>query len=352
MRIIGIAGVLPSRRVTNQEITELVGQYSKNDFEGDLPGTLKLIGKLLQKSGIESRHWLAPGERPMDLMRDAFEKALAQAGIQKKDIDLLIYASVSRGFIEPANSTFVAHALGLDCTNYDVINACMGWVSSMDMVNDKMKAGAIRHAVIVNMEFGQLDSPVFSENAYALKSPSELAYRFPALTLGSVATVTILGNESPDNFKFSFKNLPALGKLCTVSLPGWEYFCNEADVAYIAPTGGKFQFNSHGQELHDAMVEVPRIYETHAQRHGIAKSDIHRVFTHTSSPKRWRESCQAIGIADKLHAIGHQTGNVVTASAPLGIADAMEQGNLKKSQFCMGLIGSAGMVFSAMSFNL
>jgi acyl-CoA:acyl-CoA alkyltransferase len=347
MKIAGIAATLPSRIVTNDDILDLVRHHSKERFTGDLPKTLKIIDRLFEKSGIESRHWLAQDEQPMALLEDTFNRALAQANIGKEDIDLLIYTGVARGFIEPANSCFVAKALGLTCRNFDVLDACMGWVSSMELVNDKMKAGAIRYAVIVNMEFNMVDGTHIFPKNFALESASELDYKFPSLTIGEAATVTILNNEEPDNFKFSFVSRPDLSDLCTISLPGWESFCKPS--SNILPTGGMYQFSSRGGELHE-MAEIEAVNVFNQQE--LTRDDIHCVVTHTSSPKQWMHYGRLVNIADKIHSVAHKTGNVVTASIPLGIVDAIEQGSLKKNDVCLGWKGSAGMAFSAMTFMI
>lgn len=348
MKIIGIEGKKPSKRVSNQDIIDLINHYSKESFSDNLPSTLMIIDKLFERSGIKSRYWLEEDEHPMTLMKTTFNNAMAQANIRKEDIDLLIYSSVSRGFTEPANSTFVAKALGLTCRNYDVVDACMGWVSSMKIINDTMKAGAIRYAVIVNMEFAASikDGPGIPKN-FSLGSISELAYKFPTFTIGEAVTVTILGNELPDNFKFTFINRPELCDLCTISLPGWRFFCNDTDTDRIAPTGGQFQFNSHGREMHETgILELVNVFN----QHNVSKNEIECVFTHTSSPKHWAHAGQLTGLADKIYSIGEETGNVITASVPLAIADAAKKGVLKENQVCLSWTGSAGMVFSAMTF--
>ena len=349
MKIIGLSGILPSRRVSNQDVINLVEEHSRHTFQDDLPKTLKTIGKLLEKSGSDTRHWLAADEKPMQLMATAFDAALAQANISKADLDLLVYPNVTRGFIEPANSTFIAKALGLNCRNFDVVDACNGWVTAMDVINSKMQAGEIRYAAIINMEFGMsAGGPVMPKN-FSLQSPAELAYKFPSFTIGEAAVVTILSNEAADNFKFSYINRPDLSDLSTISLPDWKLFCNEADIAKIEPTGGQYQFNSYAAALHeDGRNEAIKVFNLQK----LTADDVHKVFIHTGSPKMWEHIGQMIGVDHKLHHVGHKTGNIITASIPFGIFDAMSRGEAEQGQFCMGWAGSGGMVFSALSFTL
>ncbi|WP_247267477.1 MULTISPECIES: 3-oxoacyl-[acyl-carrier-protein] synthase III C-terminal domain-containing protein [Pseudomonas] len=349
MKIVGLSGILPSRIISNQDVINLVEEHSKDTFQEDLPKTLKTISKLLEKSGSGTRHWLGADETPMQLMETAFNSALAQANIDKTDLDLLIYPNVTRGFIEPANSTFIAKALGLSCRNFDVVDACNGWVTAMDVINSKMQAGEIRYAAIVNMEFGMsAGGPVMPKN-FSLQSSAELAYKFPSFTIGEAVTVTILSHEAPGNFKFSYINRPDLSDLSTISLPDWKLFCNEEDIPRISPTGGQYQFNSYAAALHeDGRNEAIKVFNLQ----NISAADVHKVFIHTGSPKMWEHIGQLIGIDHKLHHVGHKTGNIITASIPYGIFDAMSRGEAENGQFCMGWAGSGGMVFSALSFTL
>lgn len=346
MRIAGIAATLPSRVVTNQDVLELIEHHSKDTFNGDLPRTLRTIGRLLEKSGFKKRHWLAEGEHPIELMKATFDRALQQAGIDKEEIDLLIYTGVARGFVEPANSCFVAHSLGLRCRNFDVLDACMGWITSMDIVNDKMKAGSVKKAAIVNMEFNVVDGgPIFPKN-FSLESKEDFSYKLPSFSIGEAIAVTLLDNENPTNFNFSFINRPDWSDLCTVSLPGWESFCEPSQK--IESTGGQFQFSSDGAALHkQGLHEIVKVFHDA----GLTPNDMDWVFTHTSSSEQWTNYGDIVGVAKKIFHTSHETGNIATASIPVGLAQAQEQGLLKKQQSCLGWQGSAGMSFSTMHFQ-
>ena len=326
-----MAATLPSRVVSNEDVLELIEHHSRDAFTGDLPKTLRTIGRLLERSGFKFRRWLAEGEHPIELMKATFDKALQQASMDKHEIDLLIYTGVARGFVEPANSCFVAHSLGLKCRNFDVLDACMGWVTSMDIVNDKMKAGAIRKAAIVNMEFNLVEGGHIFPRNFVLNDLEELAYKFPSFTVGEATTVTLLSHEDPDNFRFSFISRPDLSDLCTISLPGWESFCESTPM--MTPTGGQYQFNSQGALLHEfGATEIVQAFNDG----GIAPDDMDFVFTHTSSPKQWIGYGDVAGISKKIYQSSHETGNIVTASIPFGLATALQQGALQKNVTCLG----------------
>ncbi len=345
MKILGIEALLPSRVMDNEAVVDLIRHHSHDYFSGDLEKTLQIIGRLLHKSGMHRRRWLAPGEKPMEFLHQAFASALKQANLRLSDIDLLIYTGVARGFVEPANSCFVAQSLGLRCRNFDVLDACMGWVSSMDIVNAKMRAGESQYAAVVNMEFNLVPGGHIFPKNFVLHHQDELAYKFPSYTIGEALTVTILGNDSPDNFSFHFSHRPDLSDLCTISLPAWEYFCEPS--LNIEPTGGAYQFSSFGKELHDtAMKEAVDLF-----RHNcIETSDIKHVFTHTSSPRGWKHYAELMDIHQQLYPIAQDTGNIVTASIPTGLVWAQKENLLHKEDMCLAWKGSAGMSFSSMKF--
>ncbi|MGY2366300.1 ketoacyl-ACP synthase III [Pseudomonas azotoformans] len=335
-------------KISNQHVLDLIERHSKKNFEGDLTHTLTVIDKLLTKNGTESRYWLAKNESPMALMKTAFAAALKQANIDKKSIDLLIFASVGRGFIEPANSAFIAKALELTCRNHDVVNACMGWVTSMDIINDKMKAKTIRHAAIVNMEFGANAEQRTVSNNFALRSPSELAYKLPSFNLGEAVTVTLLSNENPNNFTFNYINRPDLCDLCTVTLDDWRSFCNASDIDRIAHGQGSLQFTSFGEKMHKIGIKesITLLSES------ICKTDnIDCIFTHTSSPKTYEIILSPFDLVNKNHTIGKYVGNIASASVPYGIFDAMKQGVLTRDNDCLVCTGSAGMSFATVKFK-
>lgn len=346
MRIAGITAHLPDRLISNDEILSLINHHSKDGFEGDLKKTLRIIERIFYKNGIKNRCWLENNVHPMSILKSKFDEALQQAKLEKHEIDLLIYTGVGRGFIEPANSCFVVNSLGLKCRNFDVLDACMGWVTSMDIVNDKMKAGNTVNAAIVNMELNMLfGGHIFPKN-FKLKSPSELTYKLPSYTISDAITVTILTNEDPSNFRFSFRNRPDLADYCTIALPGWENYADSSEKLSAAIEA--YQFLSYGEDMHTIGIG-----ETVAVLNDLKPeaNNAQLIFTHTSSKNQWNHSGKLAGLHEKIYHIAHNTGNLVTASIPAAICEAAASRALKRNDICIGWNGSAGMVFSSFLFK-
>ena len=81
-------------------------------------------------------------------------KAMAEAGVQPGDIGLMVNTSVSRAHLEPSTAVAVHHALGLpsSCQNFDVTNACLGFVNGMQLAAAMLESGQIDYALVVNGE--------------------------------------------------------------------------------------------------------------------------------------------------------------------------------------------------------
>jgi 3-oxoacyl-[acyl-carrier-protein] synthase III len=342
MKIAGVSASLPSRQVDNDEILDMVKFYSKDTFVGDLNKTLRVIKTLLVRNGNQQRCWLAANEQPMELLQHCFEEALTQSGLARSDLNLLIYTGVGAAVMEPANAPFVAQRLGLSqIRNYDVIEACMGWVSALEIINGLMQSGRIQAAAIVNLEFNLIEKgPILPKN-FQLQSKNELEYKFPSYTVGETAAATIVTAEAADNFSFSVVSRPDLADLCSVSLPGYRRYFHSDKLDIF---GGQYQFCSFGRALHDqAKIELPKALA------GLQmdQAQFKRVFVHASSKTDWTNYGQAAGIADKIHHISHRTGNLVSASIPAAIHHALCQGQLQQDDSCLFWVGSAGMSMAA-----
>ena len=111
------------------------------------------------------------------------------------------------------------------------------------------------------------------------------------------------------------------------------------------------RFISFGAEMHEkSHQEIKNALTKHLCDEKIAKSDLKHVFTHTSSPTHWMRWGMEMAVEEVTYNMGRETGNIVSASVPFGIASAVQRNELKKDQLCLSWVASAGMVFSAATF--
>src|SRR3954454_13553606 len=153
-------------------------------------------GMMQRLAGIHERRWWNKGTTFADGAAMAGAKAMAEAGVNPGDIGLMVNTSVSRAHLEPSTAVAVHNALGLpsSCQNFDVTNACLGFINGMELAAAMIDSGMVDYALIVN---GEDARPVQERTIDLLNRPDTVAKdvmgHFATLTLGSGAVAMVLG---------------------------------------------------------------------------------------------------------------------------------------------------------------
>jgi 3-oxoacyl-[acyl-carrier-protein] synthase III len=186
--LLSVASTLPSRVTTSADIeTRLATAFARLDLP---TGLLQRVAGVLER-----RNW-GPGETSDDATVSAGQRALAEAGVDASEVGLLINTSVSRKHLEPSVAVRLHHGLDLpsSAVNFDVANACLGFVSGMNLAASMIESGQIRYAIVVNGE----DADELQVNTIdrLLKQDSDrdgFMSEFASLTLGSGSAAAVLG---------------------------------------------------------------------------------------------------------------------------------------------------------------
>ena len=147
-------------------------------------------------AGISERRWWNKGTTFVDGAAMAGAKAMAEAGVQPGQIGLMINTSVSRAHLEPSTAIAVHHQLGLpsSCHNFDVTNACLGFVNGMQLASAMIDSGQIDYALIVNGEDAEeLHEATIARLEERAATAKHVFDNFASLTLGSGAAAMVLG---------------------------------------------------------------------------------------------------------------------------------------------------------------
>lgn len=344
MMIESVAASLPDRKVTNEEVIDII-RFNSKSFDGDLAKVLRIIKGRLDRSGLITRHWLDSDKRPIDHVAQAVHEALRSTALRPMDIDLFIYVGVAGSFHKLGNAYILAKALGfLHAECFDILDACMSWTRAVALTKSLFATRQIRNALIVNAEFNMIEGAAgFPEN-YTLRHPQELDYLYPSYTIGEAASATLLLPTSSDNLSVTIHSKPGYADLCMIPEEGYQGYFN---VSHMVAQLGQGRFSALGREIHDRIAEeLP--YALSKSRINLPEVDI--VFTHSSSMKAWDEIGNRLGFADKTFHIYPEAGNVVSASIPTAMALAQSAGKLVKGNHVAFLMGSAGMSFAAGKF--
>src|SRR3954471_23334752 len=182
-----VAYELPPHRVTSAELEEQVAPTM------DRLGVPR--GRLEELAGIRERRFWDAGTTPSAAGVRAARAAIDQAGIDPSEIGCLINASVLKDFVEPATSCFLHDALKLapTCINYDVSNACLGFVTGIMNVGLMIETGLIRYGMVVS---GENARDIVEATIRRLQAPDvdlqTFRDNFATLTLGSSSVAAIL----------------------------------------------------------------------------------------------------------------------------------------------------------------
>ena len=166
---------------------------------GIRPGLLESV------AGIVERRWW-PEEVTFDEAAAlAGQRALEQADVAASEVDLLISTSVCKHHLEPSVACSVHHRLDLgpECVNFDLGNACLGFVNAMQVGAMAIETGQARTVLIVDGE-GSRHTQLATIDR--LRSPEATAMdvfdQFASLTLGSGGAAMVMGGPRAGAHRF------------------------------------------------------------------------------------------------------------------------------------------------------
>jgi 3-oxoacyl-[acyl-carrier-protein] synthase-3 len=297
-------------------------------------------GRLEQLSGIRERRFFDAGARPSDAATAAARRAIAAADIDPQEIGVVINTSVCQDYLEPSTSVFVHRNLGLSqrCLNFDMRNACLGFLNGMYTAGLMIESGDIKYALIVDGEGAQ---DAVMATVRRLQSPEASAQdfrdNFATLTLGSGGAAMVLAHSSVARFGHRLNGVVTLAatehnQLC-VGTP--ESMRTDASALLIA--GVKLV----GQTWTLAEEMLPNWSD----------DQIACYAPHQVSARHTAAVAEAVGITPaKMHLNFPLLGNIGPAALPISLAQAAES-RLRPGDH-IGLLGiGSGLNCSMMSVS-
>jgi 3-oxoacyl-[acyl-carrier-protein] synthase-3 len=136
---------VPPRVVTNHDLVAM-GIDTTHDW-------------IVQRTGIESRRFADDGVGTSDLALPAATDAIARAGLTPRDLDLIVFATLSAEMAFPGSGVLLQRKLGL-CDGkdpkfvgaLDVRNQCSGFLYALHVASSLVKSGAHKHVLVVGAE--------------------------------------------------------------------------------------------------------------------------------------------------------------------------------------------------------
>lgn len=137
-RFAALASHVPERVVTNAEMT----QWMETSDEW-----------IQQRTGIKERRWVGENQGASDLAFEATQKALAGAGWEPKDIEAIVYATLSPDYFFPGDGCFLQAKLGIPgVPALDVRNQCSGFIYGLSVADAWIRSGQYKRVLLVGAE--------------------------------------------------------------------------------------------------------------------------------------------------------------------------------------------------------
>jgi acyl-CoA:acyl-CoA alkyltransferase len=162
-------------------------------------------GLLEEVAGIIERRWWPQGVTFDQAASLAGRQAMADAGVEPSEIDLLISTSVCKHHLEPSVACAVHFELGLPATamNFDLGNACLGFVNAMNVAAMAIESGQARTVLIVDGEGSRHTQEATIARLQAeTTTTADIFDQFASLTLGSGAAAMVMGEPRAESHPY------------------------------------------------------------------------------------------------------------------------------------------------------
>lgn len=304
-RIAGTGSYLPEKVLTNKEIEKMV---DTNDEW------------IRERTGIIRRHIAADDQATTDLALIASQRALEAAGVDAKDIDFIVFATVSPDHVMPSAACLLQHKLG--CPNIgaiDISAACTGFVYAISMAHQYIQTGMYKNILIVGAE--------------VLNRIVDYKDRNTCILFGDGAGAMVISRaEEGQEGEIYSSHLHAHGELGDLfELPAGG---SKHPVTQETLNEGLHYMRMKGKEIFKHAIRTMKICGEEALNHNNMKEeDISWLIPHQANARIIEGVAKHFGISmDKVVMNIHDTGNTSAATIPVAFDEAVRDGRIQRGQ--------------------
>lgn len=326
--IIGCGMYVPPGVVTNNDLSKMM--ETSHEW-------------IVQRSGIEERRWVTPDVTTTDLGLKAAEEAIKNAGIDKKEIDCIIFAHLSPDHDFPGNACFLQPKLGLTgIPAIDVRQQCSGFIYSMSIADAFIKSGQYKTILIVGAE-------IHSKGLNKTTAGRDVAVLFG----DGAGAIIMRRKEVKDCLKDSFvwsTHLFAEGqnaKELWTEAPGMALGENRMDHQMIE-AGKHFPYMNGKKVFANAVKRLCECTMLALETNKLKLEDIDLFLFHQANMRINQMVANELKIPEeKVFNTIQKYGNTTAATIPIGMAEAMKAGKLKKGSLVASAVFGSGFTWAS-----
>lgn len=289
-------------------------------------------GELAERTGIQARRWVAEDDDAAGPAAQAVRNALASAGMEAHQLRRLIFVNSTGGdFLIPATANAVLEHLGVagTCDGFDVNNACMGFLTSLDLAARSVATGLSPVCVVAAETLSRYLAPS-NPRPYFVLADAVAAAILSDAGQGGAFLASVLGNDGRHRGAVAMDHPGRTGK------------------------GELIRFADSNREI--TRVAVGALMES-AQRAleaaGLELKDIDWFVPHQPNGSMLKKLVQLLGIdPDKVVPVVHKIGSVGAASIAMGLHVLWSSRPVQPGQTILLFGVGAGMSYGAMIYRV
>ena len=310
-KIIGVGKYVPDNVVTNDDLSKMM---DTNDEW------------ITERTGIKERRWVTPGsdDTTATMGVKAAKQAIERSGLNKDDIDFIIFATLSPDMYFPGPGVQVQHALDIKTVGaLDVRNQCSGFIYALSVADNFIKTGMYKNILVIGSELhshgldkttrGRGVSVIFGDGAGAV-----VVSREEDTSKGILSTHLHSQGEHAEELVVK---APGMGTRWVTDIIADN---DENDDSYFPYMNGQFVFKN-------AVVRFSEVIMEGLIKNNLQKENIDMLITHQANLRIAQFIQKKFDLTDdKVFNNIMRYGNTTAASIPLALCEAWEEGKINE----------------------
>src|SRR5690606_140011 len=310
-KIIGLGYYVPDNVVTNEDLSQMM---ETNDEW------------IQERTGIQERRWAVPNEGDTTSVMGvkAARIAIERAGIDKDDIDFIVFATLSPDYYFPGPGVQVQQALDIKTVGaIDIRNQCSGFVYGISVADQFIKTGMYKTVLVIGSELhshgldkttrGRAVSVIFGDGAGAA-----ILTREEDTTKGILSTHLHSEGEHAEELVLI---APGMGKRWVNDILADD---DPNDESYFPHMNGQFVFKN-------AVVRFSEVIMEGLMKNNLKKEDIDILIPHQANLRISQFIQKKFELNDdQVFNNIQKFGNTTAASIPIALTEAWEEGKIKE----------------------
>ena len=316
--ITGIGTYLPDKVLTNYDLEKMVD--TTNDW-------------IIQRTGIKERRIVENGVTTSDIATQASLRAMEDAGVSPKDLDMIITSTITPDHIFPSTSCYIQQKIGATrACAFDILAACAGFIYAMSIGQSFINSGAMKTVLVVGAE--------------CLSKITDYTDRSTCVLFGDGAGAVII-QRNPVKHEILSSILAADGSEADVLIMPGGGARNPASLESVQQRLHYIQFK--GKEVFKlAINNITNLILETTRENGLTLDDIDLIIPHQSNLRIIEATMEKLGLPmEKAFVNIDKYGNTSSASVPIAMDEARKQGRLRKGNIVMLVAFGGGLTWGS-----